>query len=40
MSGFDPKRTLWDHPAQAGFSNPANGILTLESDKIPKKNCQ
>ena len=22
----------WDHPTQAGFSNPANGILTLESD--------
>ena len=32
MSANDPKRTLWDHPAQARFSNPANGILTLESD--------
>ena len=28
----------WDHPARAGFSNPANEILTLESDNnYPEK---
>ncbi len=28
----------WDHPAQAGFSNPANGFLTPESDNnYPEK---
>ncbi len=35
---------LLQNPAQAGFSNPANGILTLESDNsltiILQKNCQ
>ncbi len=39
-SANDPKRTLWDHPAQAGFSNPANGILTLESSNNFPENCQ
>ncbi len=30
----------WDHPAQAGFSNPANVILTLETVNKIQENCQ
>ncbi len=30
----------WDHPARAGFSNPANVILTLESVNNFPENCQ
>ena len=42
--GATGQTSPWDHPAQAGFSNPANGILTPESDNsltiIFQKNCQ
>jgi hypothetical protein len=37
---FSHGTSPWDHPAQAGYSNPAHEILTLESSNNFLENCQ